>query len=114
MGPSGSPRLDADDSDPWELLPSALPGPAEAEERREQLCRQREALAALKGDERRALLLLGLGLSYAEICEACSWSYTKVNRCLAEDGRRCGLPCPTNAFSQTAAHLVPSPDIPRG
>jgi DNA-directed RNA polymerase specialized sigma24 family protein len=28
--------------------------------------------------------LLAAGLSYAEIGELCGWTYTKVNRCLAE------------------------------
>ena len=42
------------------------------------------ALADLKRDECRALWLLGLGLSYAEICEVTGWTYTKVNRCLSE------------------------------
>ncbi len=44
----------------------------------------RSHLAALKRDERRALSLLALGYSYSEICELTEWSYTKVNRCLAE------------------------------
>lgn len=42
------------------------------------------ALGQLKPDERMALLLLGLGCSYLEICERQGWSYTKVNRCLTE------------------------------
>jgi len=42
------------------------------------------ALRRLKPDEIRALWLKASGLSYAEIMEETSWSYTKVNRCLAE------------------------------
>ena len=42
------------------------------------------ALARLKADERTALMLFGLGYSYREICEKQGWTYTKVNRCLAE------------------------------
>ena len=44
----------------------------------------RSHLAKLKPSERRALSLLALGYSYREICEQTGWSYTKVNRCLAE------------------------------
>lgn len=38
----------------------------------------------LKPDERTALILLGLGCSYREISELRGWTYTKVNRCIAE------------------------------
>lgn len=41
-------------------------------------------LARLKPAERRALSLLGLGYSYREICEVTGWTYTKVNRSIAE------------------------------
>ena len=44
----------------------------------------RHALARLKPDERRAIVLQAEGYSYAEICERSGWTYTKVNRCLAE------------------------------
>ena len=61
------------DSDPAEM--------AEATE----LCRERRsALAALRPDERTALVLLGLGCSYAEIGRLRGWTHTKVNRCLSE------------------------------
>lgn len=43
-----------------------------------------EALEELKPDERSALLLLGLGCSYAEIGALRGWTYTKVNRCISE------------------------------
>lgn len=67
-----------------ELLQTDTPGPAERIERDELLNERRQMLAALKPDERRALWLLGLGLSYAEICSRTGWTHTKVNRCLSE------------------------------
>ena len=67
-----------------EVLPTDAPGPAERVQRSELLDERRRQLAALKRDERRALWLLALGLSYAEICEATGWTHTKVNRCLSE------------------------------
>ena len=65
-------------------VPADTPGPEERAERAELLAERRLALSKLKRDERRALLLLGLGLSYVEICELTGWTYTKVNRCLSE------------------------------
>jgi DNA-directed RNA polymerase specialized sigma24 family protein len=53
-------------------------------ERAERSAADLAALDRLKPDERTALLLLGLGYSYAEIAEAQGWTHTKVNRCLAE------------------------------
>jgi RNA polymerase sigma factor (sigma-70 family) len=50
----------------------------------EQLEERRRALAALKPDQRRALFLFGMGHSYAEISELAGWTYTKVNRSIAE------------------------------
>ena len=44
----------------------------------------RSQLAALKRDERRALSLLAAGYSYREIGQLTDWTYTKVNRCIAE------------------------------
>lgn len=46
------------------------------------------ALAVLKVDERRAVILLALGLSRREIEERCGWSGSKVNRSLAEGRAR--------------------------
>lgn len=60
------------------------PGPEELAERRERVAEARRALDRLKADERRAIVLQAEGYSYAEICERCGWTYTKVNRCLAE------------------------------
>ena len=39
---------------------------------------------------RRALVLKAHGYSYAEIQQLCGWTYTKVNRCMAE-GRKAFL-----------------------
>ena len=61
-----------------------VPDPLDLAERRDGLAQRRQALAELKHDERRALWLLGFGLSYAEICEVTGWTHTKVNRCLSE------------------------------
>ena len=71
-------------ADPLDSLPSELPGPGERVERIERLREARRALASLKATERLAIVLQAEGFSYAEICELCGWSYTKVNRCLAE------------------------------
>ncbi len=97
-----------EDADWVQLIPSEKDGPADAAERRERIGRAREALKALKPQELRALTLLAEGYSYAEIGELTGWSYTKVNRCLAEgrqrfravldsidEGRRCEELAPT-------------------
>jgi RNA polymerase sigma factor (sigma-70 family) len=65
-------------------LPDPAPDPAERAERSAELAEIAELLEELKPDERTALILLGLGCSYAEIAELRGWSYTKVNRCIAE------------------------------
>jgi RNA polymerase sigma factor (sigma-70 family) len=64
------------------------PGPLERAERRDLIAAAARALAALKPDERLAIALQAHGYSYAEICELCGWTYTKVNRCLAEGRAR--------------------------
>ena len=71
-------------------LPGERPGPGERAERRERIARSAEALAALKPQERRALVLKAEGYSYAEIQRIEGWTYTKVNRCMAE-GRKAFL-----------------------
>jgi len=76
------------DSDLWELVASPGPDPSERAERSEELHNLRAAFSELKPDEQRALLLLGAGLSYREIAELNSWTYTKVNRCIAEGRAR--------------------------
>ena len=53
----------------------------------ERMERSAEALARLKPQEVRALVLKAHGYSYEEICGLTGWTYTKVNRCLTE-GRR--------------------------
>ena len=87
IGPEQALGPDAE-ADLWELIPNAGPEPVDVAERREDLKRRRQAFSLLKPDEQRALLLLGLGLSYAEIAEFNSWTYTKVNRCVAEGRAR--------------------------
>src|SRR3954452_25093040 len=52
--------------------------------RLDQLQRGAEAMQRLKPQEVRCLLLLAEGHSYREICAITGFSYTKVNRCLAE------------------------------
>jgi RNA polymerase sigma factor (sigma-70 family) len=64
------------------------PGPHEQLERRERVSRVAALLAALKPNERRAIVLRAEGYSYAEICEITGWTHTKVNRCLAEGRTR--------------------------
>jgi RNA polymerase sigma factor (sigma-70 family) len=74
--------------DPDALFPSERPGPAERAEGRERIGEAARALALLKPDERLAVALQAHGYSYAEICGLCGWTYTKVNRCLAEGRAR--------------------------
>lgn len=62
--------------------------PAEILEAAEEARRLGEAMSALKPDERRALALLALGYTYAEIGELTGWTHTKINRCLAEGRAR--------------------------
>ena len=68
-------------------LPADRPDTHEHAERSEQVRLGAQALARLKPQEVRCLVLKAEGYSYEEICERTSFSYTKVNRCLAE-GRR--------------------------
>ena len=79
---------DSAPADPLDAFPSDHPDPAERSERLERLAEARAALAALKANERLAIVLQAQGYSYAEICELCGWTYTKVNRCLAEGRAR--------------------------
>ena len=72
---------------------SPSPGPDEVLERREHVARATIALRRLKPQERRALALQAAGCTYAEIQAITGWTYTKVNRCIAEgraDLRRIG------------------------
>ena len=87
----GSPRVsrpDEDDRDPLDSIASESPGPNDRLARRERVVRSGEALNALKPQEVRALTLKAQGYSYAEIGEITGWSYTKINRCMAEGRKR--------------------------
>ena len=64
------------------------PDPQERLERREQLTDAVRLLFELKPHERLALVLQAHGYSYAEIRQLCGWTYTKVNRALAEGRAR--------------------------
>jgi len=64
--------------------------PDEQYERLEELRERAALLGLLKRDERIALVLLAAGYSYREIGERQGWTYTKVNRCIAEGRRRLG------------------------
>jgi RNA polymerase sigma factor (sigma-70 family) len=72
------------DGERLERLACDRPDPHERLERRERIASALRLLFELKPQERRALVLQALGYSYAEICELSGWTYTKVNRCLAE------------------------------
>jgi RNA polymerase sigma factor (sigma-70 family) len=67
-----------------ERLSGASPDPAAVIERRERVAAAAGALERLKPQERRALALQAAGCSYAEIQAITGWTYTKVNRCIAE------------------------------
>src|SRR3954447_25156897 len=64
--------------------------PEEQALRFDRVARSAEALQRLKPQEVRALWLKASGCSYAEIAAEQNWSYTKVNRCIAE-GRKAFL-----------------------
>ena len=74
----------ADPSHAVDSLPADRPTAVELAERRDRARSALRALAALKAQERRALVLQASGYSYAEICAITGWTYTKVNRLLAE------------------------------
>jgi RNA polymerase sigma factor (sigma-70 family) len=92
-----------DDRDPLDAIASDRAGPSDRAASRERVARSGEALRALKPQELRALTLKAQGYSYSEIGEITGWTYTKINRCMAEgrkrflevfaeleQGRRCG------------------------
>ena len=107
------PSTDEDERDPLDLIAAEGPGPTDRAESRERIARSSEALRALKPQEVRALTLKAEGYSYAEIGEITGWTYTKINRCMAEgrkrflqvfaeieQGRRCGeLSAALSAFA---------------
>jgi RNA polymerase sigma factor (sigma-70 family) len=81
------PRPD-DDGDPLDRIACDSPDPHEQLERRERVAEAVRLLNRLKPQERLALVLQAHGYSYAEIRDLCGWTYTKVNRCLAEGRAR--------------------------
>jgi RNA polymerase sigma factor (sigma-70 family) len=76
------------EGDPLERLASERRGPADLAEGSERVSAAARALAALKPAERMAIVLQAHGYTYVEIGELCGWTYTKVNRCLAEGRAR--------------------------
>ena len=68
-------------------IAAPVPSPIEQAESFERLRLGAEAMRHLKPQEIRAMTLLAEGYSYRQICDETGWTYTKVNRCLAE-GRR--------------------------
>lgn len=87
----GTPPPTRDDGprpDPVDSLPAPSPTPDERALRLERVRRSGEALHCLKPQEVRALTLKAEGFSYAEIQEITGWTYTKVNRCMAEGRKR--------------------------
>jgi RNA polymerase sigma factor (sigma-70 family) len=73
-----------------ELWSGVAPAADAQVERHERLRLGAEAISRLKPQEIRCLLLRAEGYSYKQICEETGWTYTKVNRCLAE-GRKAFL-----------------------
>jgi RNA polymerase sigma factor (sigma-70 family) len=88
LGPAPLPGADAGGEAVTETVACQRPGPAELAERRELVAAAKRALSVLKSNQRVALALQAGGYSYAEICDACGWTYTKVNRSLAEGRAR--------------------------
>jgi RNA polymerase sigma factor (sigma-70 family) len=72
------------DQEPVTLFGRQGDSPSEHLERYEKLRAGAEILGSLKPQESLALSLLAQGYSYQEISERTGWTYTKVNRCLAE------------------------------
>jgi RNA polymerase sigma factor (sigma-70 family) len=73
-----------------ELWAGLAPAAHTQAERQERLRVGAEAISRLKPQEIRCLLLRAEGYSYKQICEETGFTYTKVNRCLAE-GRKAFL-----------------------
>ncbi len=81
------PRTD-DGEGSLDRIPCHRPDPHEQLERRERIADAVRLLNRLKPHERLALVLQAHGYSYDEIRDLCGWTYTKVNRCLAEGRAR--------------------------
>jgi RNA polymerase sigma factor (sigma-70 family) len=71
-----------------ELIPDPAHGPQHSALLSERAAEVKRQLAQLKPQERRALSLLALGYSYEEIGGITGWTYTKINRCIAEGRAR--------------------------
>jgi RNA polymerase sigma factor (sigma-70 family) len=84
---TGRVRIEGPDPDEHQL-PHHGDSPAELAERGEALDIAREALAALKPQERQALLLQAEGHSYDEIADQLDWTRTRVNRNITEGRAR--------------------------
>jgi RNA polymerase sigma factor (sigma-70 family) len=80
--------FEVDESELERPLPDLAPGPGERAERGEEVAKLSGLIEELKPDERTALILFGLGCSYAEIARLRGWTYTKVNRSIAEGRER--------------------------
>ncbi len=70
------------------IVPDERVGPAELVERAEETAKVFARIEKLKPDERTALILFGLGCTYAEIRELRGWSAAKLHRCLVEGRAR--------------------------
>jgi RNA polymerase sigma factor (sigma-70 family) len=82
---TAAPRADGQGTtDLTDAFPDPDADPFERACRNQFTADSRAALERLKPDQRRALLLLGFGYSYAEIAESRGWTMRKVNRCLSE------------------------------
>ena len=79
---------DDEERDPLDAIASESPEPNDRAVSRERVARSNEALRALKPQEVRALTLKAEGYSYTEIGEITGWTYTKINRCMAEGRKR--------------------------
>ena len=80
--------LSRDDEDPDEQVDVDRLSTEEQVDRVDRFRRAAEALRDLKPDEARALWLRAEGYSYDEIARTNAWTYTKVNRLLAEGRAR--------------------------
>jgi DNA-directed RNA polymerase specialized sigma24 family protein len=70
------------------VVPDERYGTDELVERAEDTAKVLALVEQLKPDERTALILFGLGCTYAEIRELRGWSKAKMHRCLTEGRAR--------------------------
>jgi RNA polymerase sigma factor (sigma-70 family) len=80
-------QLSREDHDVEQQHGEAVDDPAERVERFERLAQTAQALRGLKPQEVTALVLRAEGLTYREICDRTSWTYTRVCGpiCVASD-----------------------------